>query len=334
MSDPAAEVAVAQPPTDENRARKELRKLDLEIAKLDLEGAKLRHETGFIGRASIRSGLASMVILAIGATLGWLDGFRERNRLEEHRLLQEALQAATDKQATPARRVAGIWSLSQMWASRKYDGLLASSLAAILVTDDDHFVRIAAADVIGLGISEETPIDLKRSRVKLLYGSTDGYSMGTVTAHNIEFQRMIANPGRKPESDDSDRLQATREAIRRNWEYLEYSHLADLDLQWAQLYRADLRHAFLGRSNLTGADLFGAKLDDATFTLATMKFANIKDVEGAPEGFVGWALDFRAVEMSQEDHRNWVKAGCPQPKDWESWRKHGWPVDQRGIPVE
>ena len=61
---------------------------------------------------------------------------------------------------------------------------------------------------------------------------------------------------------------------------------------------ADLRGADLGGANLGGADLRNVNLQGVQWKdIRNIERANIHGVRGAPDGFVAWALEHKAVSV-------------------------------------
>jgi pentapeptide repeat protein len=132
------------------------------------------------------------------------------------------------------------------------------------------------------------------------------------------------------------RSQATREAIRKNWEYLRHAHLRGTDLTGIRLYQADLSAAYQVEAKLNAADLRGALIDEVDFTDSCLHGANIKDVRGTPAkpaAFRAWALDRGAVEMTEQQFDAWRQKGFVEPANWAAWRAAGFPINADGAPV-
>jgi hypothetical protein len=83
---------------------------------------------------------------------------------------------------------------------------------------------------------------------------------------------------------------------------LRGSNLMAASLEDADLVNADLSGANLMGTNLTNADLRNADLKGVIWQkIQAMDKANIYGVRNAPEGFVSWALEHRAVSVRMED---------------------------------
>ena len=320
----------------------------LELENLRLEHRKLESETGHLGQfgRSVWPMLASgvTVVIAIGALFlalqTWKSNQKQVNDLEiarqaqqEEQALQTALQLATATDSTAARRVSGLWLLGRFWDPSKkgrFDTVLANGLSSILVADPSPVVRMAAADVIGQAITREADDAVKRRRCKLLYGSKNGWVPGVVVAQQW---MLLRSP---PSADRNEMLEATRQAIRQNWEYLEDAQLFGVDLQGVQLHDANLKGAVLAQANLRQANLRGANLEGASLKDADLHCANVKGIRGIPSepaNFLEWAKLQGAVEMEDWQHQKWVKGGCPSEPSWQEWIASGSQVDSNGHPL-
>src|SRR5205085_6588804 len=114
----------------------------------------------------------------LGLLLSYLIFSGQRAEADRHRSLEEqsrfqrVIELATTKDQNAAARVAGVRSLDEYWGTQ-YETTAATTLAAVLISDDEVVVREAAADVIGDAIREANIIpEAKRvaSLAKLLYG--------------------------------------------------------------------------------------------------------------------------------------------------------------------
>jgi uncharacterized protein YjbI with pentapeptide repeats len=194
--------------------------------------------------------------------------------------------------------------------------------------------RLAAAVVIGAAIQRDDikfgrDIERVRRIKELLYGShfhghiNERWGVGTVT-----FQNSFLRDNCPLKNDDcSDQMEQTRQAIRKNWEFLEDANLSHTDLSHVALYEADLKGASLDHVLITDADFHCADLEDTHWgqTAAelqdlydhppNMKYANVRGVQ--PESFRIWATDKgKAVDYSHED---WVKfrSTLAECQDWK-----------------
>src|ERR1039457_4210478 len=101
---------------------------------------------------------------------------------------------------------------------------------------------------------------------------------------------------------------------------LRDDNLQAVDLEYANLRSANFRQANLGRVKLEGADLSGADLVNADLHGADLRGANLENadlqnvnlqgvksiekanihgVRNAPEGFVAWAIQHKAVSVAE-----------------------------------
>ncbi len=78
---------------------------------------------------------------------------------------------------------------------------------------------------------------------------------------------------------------------------LRGADLTDSDLDRANLEGADLSEANLENADLHGADLRGVKWN----RINSMKRANVAGIKNAPDGFVSWALQHGAVQITLRD---------------------------------
>jgi len=244
--------------------------------------------------------------------------------------LSKAIESATSRDSE-AKRIAGIWQLNQYWEEERFEETLAATLTAALIgtNPEDGLYRCAAAEIIGNAIngsqSFSTGEDAARSEriAHLLYGDNSG-KLGLVSELNREFRKSGQQTPKTCENyTDVTTLDATREAIRKNWEYLRGVNLDTTDLTGIALYEADLnsallRGAILKGANLRCANLEGADLTNADVTNADLHLANVTKVK-PPE-----LLDAFRTEKKPKEF---------QSGEWEAWRKHGFRVSKRGQPV-
>jgi hypothetical protein len=327
------------------REQLEAKELELRVEKLSVEIRLLRQDVGPRGRFARLMwpvlASAATVTISLGAliiSLWTAVDQRERERTQAvAQFVATNLGNATDSDARESRRVSAIWALSSMWPNQEHRPALANALAT-LSADGDAMVRAAAADVIGLAIVEKQSQPERAELARVLYGSTRDWAVGAVVRQN----RLLANMG--PSSERDQKLASTREAIRKNWEYLEDVDLGKTDLRRIQLYEARLaRSSFAGsnldEANLRGADLTGAWMEGVSLDGAILEFANVRAANGSlksHEAFHDWALTHgRAVDMDSDSFDRWKGNGFRTPgrAAWEKWRKQRFPVDKKGVPV-
>jgi hypothetical protein len=340
--------------TDEQRKISlEIGKLEQEVAssvgereKLALEIQQLKDQLSPIGKLlsyfwPIFSSALTLTVsfgaiyISLSTTTRQL-AFQEKERHDEG--LRKAVELATDGSGFADRRIAGIWQLNGLWKDGHDDEILASVLSAELTLGDDRrFARCAAAEVIGNAITAadlaEDPVHAEhdaRRRVHLLYGSRSG-DIGIVVQQHLMLRQIIGDQRdqngcfRKVDplasTSCTTALDATREAIRKNWEYLRDANLNCTDLSKIQLYEADLskaslRGAALPHSNFRCSNLFQADMTGADWTMADFRFAN---VTGAiPAEFVRFATAHGAFEHMDDD-------------TWLRWRRAGFLVKGGGY---
>jgi uncharacterized protein YjbI with pentapeptide repeats len=343
----ASAAAAAEEPTSDGM---EHEKLAAEIAKLKEEITKLRSENSLWGALTrnawpLVSGVLTITVSFVALTVSYRS--QAFNADEERRkTFFSALQMATDNKAGQDARIAGIWTLSDYWHDPQYSGTVANALAAVLATDPDDNstiafskvkrLRQAAAIVIGNAIDEKTALaEATRLRI-LLYGDGPKGLLGAVTRYQQNLSTLKGALFAKGEDIQSveDSLQNTREAIRQNWENLEFAMFAAHDLTGIDLYQARAHGAYFGKAklvaaNLCGADLSGSTIAEADISYADLhlanidsingwetanfKGANISDVANAPKGFREKATRDGALELDLAAWQDKVKSLGYQP---------------------
>jgi hypothetical protein len=255
----------------------------LELEKLRAEVALARSQVTFLGQFSrllwpmITSAVTVGVSLA--ALIVSLVTSNRQARLQyeqdDQKLFAANLDTATNDTLGTTRRLTSIWTLSSFWHDDKHEQLLAETLSALLTSPGYKTIGLAAADAIGLAITDAMDEATKSRRAALLYGTTGTWNVGTV----IRQQKFLMGSDTHPcssEDNDDYRVEATRQAIRRNWEYLRNTHFWAADLTGARLYLADLSGAFLRDAKLNRADLRGASVEAADLTDTCVSGANIQ----------------------------------------------------------
>ncbi len=320
---------------ESQRARRELEKLNLEIQDLALR-------TGWLGRLSnllwpiIATVLTALLTFSTARMSQQQSQLEERNKRRE--ILDRAVSAATDNTSLD-RRVAGIWALNQFWGDKDNEQTIASTLAAELtLTDDKILASCAAAEVIGNGFQGPQSFiggcdEARSARIAhFLYGRRDG-ELGIVSRINIYLHNRPENAAPvQPRSVDevtqcTTALDASKEAIRKNWEYLREVNLNDTDLSGAALYEADLAHSLLNRADLRKADLrcanlAGAQADRITLDAQTrLNFANLGNSQDQSQII---------LPLSPDSHPHLLNLSDEQ---WQEWRKLGFPIDDHYKPV-
>jgi len=319
------------------------KKRELELEKLRAEVALAKSQVTFLGNFSrlmwpmITSAVTVGVSLA--ALIVSLVTSNKQARLQyeqdDEKLFAANLEIAMNDALGSTRRVTSISTLSSFWGNEKHEKVLAETLSALLAAPGDKVIGMAAADVIGLAITEPLDEQGKARRAALLYGSTNTWEVGTVIRQHKFLIGGDSLPCESPRNGDDDPVEATREAIRKNWEFLRRAHLRGTDLTGIRLYGADLTGAYLVEAKLDRADLRGAMIDGADFTDSCVRGTNVRDVRGTPMrpvNFRSWALDQGAVEMTEAQFETWRRNGFAQPTDWASWRAAGFPIRGDGSP--
>ncbi len=246
------------------------------------------------------------------------------NSIRHRELLNAVVQLATDEQSN--RRLAGILTLAEFW---KEETTVGYSLAAALIASgpSNASVRCQAADAIGRayvdaeGYRNEHPARRVSRIAHFLYGTGKG-GMGVVVRQNLHLKD--SGYERSAHAQCINEFDATKQAIRTNWEYLVDVNLKDTELKQIQLYRADLHSTTLARADVEGADFACANLENTSFEganwnkLGRVELANVRNAK--PEEFRQWALAHGALDMGDIA--------------WLDWRKGGFRVSNAGKPVQ
>jgi len=251
---------------------------------------------------------------------------------ERQNSLNKAIENATSSEGSPVRRVAGVWEINQFWDDQKYEQTVSATLTGALVGVGTHdgLYRCAAAEVIGNAIvgteSYSTGTQKQRSSriAHILYGDRSG-SLGLISELNRELRMggQAEQPKTCETTTEITALDATREAIRKNWEYLREVNLNKTDLRGIPLYEADLdsaliMHADLRWANFRCANLHAANLSGSQLEGADLRWANISDL--TPPG-------------SQDFAKEHPEAVLLSSSAWESWRANNFRVDAHARPV-
>ena len=245
-------------------------------------------------------------------------------------MLDRALAAATDNSNSVDRRIAGIWQLAGFWSNIDDEQMVASTLSAelLLSSDDYRFARCAAAEAIGDGIKFEGEwsfqgADEERAKriSKLLYGGSDG-TFGLVTTANVFLSAAAKkmNEAQGPAEQCVTALDASKEAIRKNWEYLRNANLHLTNLDQTALYAADLAGSVLSGAELEGANLRCANLiatdfSNARYAKSDFKLANVRNLIPPPV---------------RDDLKNHFGAIDISDEEWQQWRLNRFRVDDSG----
>jgi hypothetical protein len=263
-----------------------------------------------------------------------LVSWHSNNLQQRYDSLNKSIDSATAEGTSPVRRIAGVWQMNQFWDDERFENTMAATLTGALIgtgaAQNDGLYRCAAAEVIGNAIvgteSYSTGSESVRSQriARILYGDRSG-QLGLVTELNRELRSVVPKQDAKTceRSTDVSALDATREAIRKNWEYLRAVNLNSTDLTGSPLYGADLDSALIRAAdlhstnfrcaNLHGVDLLGSNLNDADFYLA-----NVSDLIPA---------------SVREDLVKNRMAILLAPGQWESWRLNNFRVSKQQRPV-
>lgn len=303
---------------------------EVKLEKLVLEVKELKYRNSLFNR--LIAPFLSLSFLTI--CLGTFSLLIQTKNQESQRFTSFIEQATTAEKHQG--RIAGIWMLNSYWDSennsdsnklvKKITGLfvdevalykpIANTLSAIVASDENNNVRLAAAEVIGNAYQSDWQVQkLKENsnpevnrRVEslrfLLYGNGTTGENGTLTWAN-QGLRKTCNKENDPVRKQScqDKLYAVNEAIRKNWENLENVNLSETDLSKTPLYKANLKRANLARAILRGtkfvdANLIRVNLINADLTEADLRGANLEKAvynKGTKFVKVKWSGDFNDV---------------------------------------
>jgi hypothetical protein len=311
----------------------EQQKLSLEIQQLKDQLSPLGKVLSYIWpilSSILTVGVSFLAVYISVRTANNQSIFQENQQHDQ--TLSKAVELATDSSGFADRRIAGIWELNTFWDGKKDDTILASVLSAELTLGDERrFARCAAAEVVGNAIKTSVfsdgsqDVDTAKKRVHLLYGSRSG-DIGIVIQQHLMLRQNISSELDQhgcfkvvdPAASNSctTSLDATREAIRKNWAYLRDGNFNCTDLSKIQLYEADLagaslRGAALPNANFRCANLYRADMTGADWTKADFRFANVS--EAVPQEFVIFAKQQGA--FTKMDDGTWLR-----------WRQNGFLV--------
>jgi Pentapeptide repeats (8 copies) len=143
---------------------------------------------------------------------------------------------------------------------------------------------------------------------RLLFGDTDG-NLGLVTHQNYVLGQMVKKQNASTSALCQSELDATKEAIRKNWSYLRGVNLNATDLSYSPLYSADFARSIFFRASLQGANLrcanlVGVRLEGSLgWEMADFTFANVIDL--LPVNIREFALDHGALQMPDHECQAW-----------------------------
>jgi hypothetical protein len=338
MSEHKPEAGAADDPSSE--------KTKLENAKLRLETRKLQQDLDWVGRFSARVwpivATSLTILLSVIAVVVSVRTQRDQadlqRKLAEETLsfnqsvhhddsLRAAITLATDKSGDSDRRIAGIWQLNKAWSHPDDYEMVASTLTAELgLPDENRSARCAAAEVLGQAMERAVMAhlpDTDRDRLgNLLFGDPSG-ALGLVTIQNILASHSGTANIQDAEKPCQTALDATREAIRKNWVDLRNRNFAATDLRGIQLYKADL----------SGANLYGTKIQNANLRCSNLHNVSTGDAEGKE------SADLLYSNMPGDNDpaiKTLAEKGYLFQLDdatWRQWRDKGMRVDAQGKPV-
>ena len=121
----------------------------------------------------------------------------------------------------------------------------------------------------------------------LLYGNRDG-RIGIVSRLNtyLRFETLDASDKNTSVNLCWTQLNATKEAVRKNWEYLRSVNLNATDLSHAALYEADLANSVFTdtdlESTICGAPIWQARLSQETRTSIRLRSNTQTSIGSSP----------------------------------------------------
>ncbi|HEX3670586.1 MAG TPA: pentapeptide repeat-containing protein [Candidatus Cybelea sp.] len=301
----------------------------LEVQKLALEVRQLRHANSPLGIAAtliipvfVSTVTAFVAMLGIAISLYTLQQQRSiQFSQERNKALQVALDMATDPKENADRQISGVYQLEAFWNDPADEQVVGATLAALLVvpqSSEAPRVRCAAAQSVSAAFSDPGTDEAERHRIaRLLFGAPDG-SLGLVSQENwLLTQRAGArrtpNDSRLATVDCDSPVDATREAIRKSWAYLQGANLNGNDLSYAQLYEADLHGALLLHARLIATNLKCANLNNVSmqgFRRSDRPILWLATVANEPDSksFVADAIANHAISITNDQWRAWETA--------------------------
>jgi pentapeptide repeat protein len=244
-----------------------------------LEIKKLKQDTGLWARFSsvFWPIVASLFTVVLGYAT-WQSSQQEMKRQDvqkQREFVSSALRDTTDANSSATRQIAGMWQVNALWTEEDEatQDLMAATLASVLGSSPDVQVRCIAAEVIGNAITEPDSFvghsgsERAAHLAHFLYGHKSG-TIGVVVFQNLQTKTKFASlPVQRCYGDaDANPLDATKEAVRKNWEYLRDVNLTNTNLEGTWLYGADLQGALLQNARLAGVNLRCANIAEADFS--------------------------------------------------------------------
>lgn len=289
--------------------------------KVLLEIKKLQQDTSWQTRAT--AALWPIVAALFTGYVSFASYYSQKS--EKHaELLNQAFVNATetkDGSASEARRIAGIWQLNEFWQlhDEQDETVIPSFLVEELSLkgDDNQNVRCAAVAVVGNLLSDKYIKAVGQKRFEqvrmLLFGDKEG-AIGQLVSMNVRLRLQTQESRPVNECDKSlsvTPLDATREAIRMNWNYLRRANLQGTDLNGVRFYQSDLAYASLKHANLKGAsfycaNLLGVNLEESDLSGADLSYANVNGVTFPREYKIS---NVPTLNMSDSEWREWSKEG-------------------------
>jgi uncharacterized protein YjbI with pentapeptide repeats len=267
-------------------------KLALDIENQRLLNVKLKQDVSPFGRLVSLAAPTISILTAVAAIIisVWTQHNQNvyQNRSDQQKSLATALESVA-AQASVSRQLSGVYQLTSLWHVTEDEEIVAATLTAILSTDGDanRELRCAAADGIGQAINDAdlraTDVDRTRRVTRMLFGYGDDGMWGLVAHQNfvLHHANSSAPEGSLGTYACGSPLDATKEAIRRSWRYLQHVNLQETDLRRTPFYEADLSKAMMK----------GALLDGASFRCANLFRADLRSIHIDP------STDLRLVNV-------------------------------------
>jgi hypothetical protein len=319
-------------------------KLELDIANQRLLNVKLKQDVSPFGRLVPLAAPSISTLAAVAAIIisVWTQHNQNvyQNRNDQPKLLGAALESV-GAQASVSRQLSGVYQLTALWHIREDEEIVAATLTGILSTDGDtnRDLRCAAADAIGQAITDAdlraNDVDRTRRITRMLFGYGDDGRWGLVAHQNFLLRQTIHS---SPEGSlgtyaCGSPLDATKEAIRKSWRYLEHVNLQETDLRRTPFYEADLGKAMMKGALLEGAsfrcaNLFKADLRSIHIDPNTdLRLVNVKGaVSGDSVRTFAKANKVVIVDLDDDQWHDWSSSGFSGSKLLSL--THGTPTDQ------
>jgi Pentapeptide repeats (8 copies) len=203
---------------------------------------------------------------------------------EEYKQFTSLIQVASNSKGDQSRRVGAIWLLERYWKP-DYEEVLANVLSSLIGngTKDDEYVMQTASEVIGHAYEEGTARSTQVRLRVLLYGKVHGVIGTVMRAEQVMYEAYDADKKSMGDALYEMRVKYFGEAVRKNWENLEYANLQNARLKGIRLYTANAAHADMEGADLTGGQMFRTDLNGAHLQGAWLQRCDLRgaDLYGA-----------------------------------------------------